>query len=232
MADPPPALGAPSPSHLESFRRDGFVVLAASHLHPTGAALMGAPEVRPGPDHGRVVGAAWGEYSRTLSMAMVSDAAARHDVQSHERQRDTAPHPSLHTRVTLWWPYRSSEICQTNPTVLNSLALTPPRAARRRRAWRSSCSLTTNGRTSRRGTPVSIPGVPRSIHGISRSSTPACRSHSASTGVPSLEQGLTLAHFRAQLEDLRDTSLAFSLNFSTLGTHLRVKWGIWGIHSA
>jgi hypothetical protein len=32
-------------------------------------------------------------------------------------------------------------------------------------------------------------------------------------------QGLTLAHFRAQLEDLRDTSLTSELNLSTFGTH-------------
>jgi len=35
-------------------------------------------------------------------------------------------------------------------------------------------------------------------------------------------QGLTLAHFRAQLEDLRDTSLTLELNLSTFGTHPRV----------
>jgi hypothetical protein len=37
-------------------------------------------------------------------------------------------------------------------------------------------------------------------------------------------QGLTLAHFRAQLEDLRDgnTSLTLELNLSTFGTHPRL----------
>ena len=35
-------------------------------------------------------------------------------------------------------------------------------------------------------------------------------------------QGLTLAHFRAQLEDVRDTSLTLELNLSTFGTHPRV----------
>jgi len=39
-------------------------------------------------------------------------------------------------------------------------------------------------------------------------------------------QGLTLAHFRAQLEGLRDTLLMLELNLSTLGTHPRVvTWG-------
>jgi hypothetical protein len=41
-------------------------------------------------------------------------------------------------------------------------------------------------------------------------------------------QGLTLAHFRAQLEDLRDTSLTLELNLSTFGTHPPVNLGIWG----
>jgi hypothetical protein len=38
-----------------------------------------------------------------------------------------------------------------------------------------------------------------------------------------LGQGLTLVRFRAQLEDLRDTSLTLQLNLSTLGTHPRVN---------
>jgi len=38
-------------------------------------------------------------------------------------------------------------------------------------------------------------------------------------------QGLTLAHFKAQLEDLRDTSLTSELNLSTLGPHPRVNMG-------
>ena len=41
-------------------------------------------------------------------------------------------------------------------------------------------------------------------------------------------QGLTLAHFRAQLEDLRDTSLASGLNFSTFGPYPRVNLGNMG----
>ena len=41
-------------------------------------------------------------------------------------------------------------------------------------------------------------------------------------------QGLTLAHFRAQLEDLRDTSLTLELNLSTLGPHPRVTLGYMG----
>jgi len=38
-------------------------------------------------------------------------------------------------------------------------------------------------------------------------------------------QGLTLVQFRAQLEDLRDTSLTFEINLSTFGTHPRVNLG-------
>ena len=41
-------------------------------------------------------------------------------------------------------------------------------------------------------------------------------------------QGLTLAHFRAQLEDLRDTPLTLELNVSTFGTHPRVNLGYMG----
>jgi len=37
-----------------------------------------------------------------------------------------------------------------------------------------------------------------------------------------LDQGLTLAHFRTQLEDLRDTSLTLDNNLSTFGPHPRV----------
>ena len=45
-------------------------------------------------------------------------------------------------------------------------------------------------------------------------------------------QGLTLAHFTAELEDLRDTSLPFiELNLSTFGTHLRLVFGSCGGHS-
>ena len=40
-------------------------------------------------------------------------------------------------------------------------------------------------------------------------------------------QGLTIAHFRAQLEDLRDTSLTLELNLSTFGTHPRVNLGLY-----
>ena len=36
---------------------------------------------------------------------------------------------------------------------------------------------------------------------------------------PSSSQGLTLAHFRAQLEHIRDTLLTLELNLSTFGTH-------------
>jgi hypothetical protein len=41
-------------------------------------------------------------------------------------------------------------------------------------------------------------------------------------------QGLTLVHFRAQLEDLRDTSLTLELNLSTFGKHPRVSMGYMG----
>jgi len=38
-------------------------------------------------------------------------------------------------------------------------------------------------------------------------------------------QGLTPAHFKAQLEDLRDTSLTLELNLSTFGPHPRINMG-------
>jgi hypothetical protein len=38
-------------------------------------------------------------------------------------------------------------------------------------------------------------------------------------------QGLTLVHFSAQLEDLRDTSLTLALNLSTSTTHPRINLG-------
>jgi len=43
-----------------------------------------------------------------------------------------------------------------------------------------------------------------------------------------LSQGLTLAHFRAQLQDLRDTSLTLELILSTFGLHPRVMLGFVG----
>jgi hypothetical protein len=47
-------------------------------------------------------------------------------------------------------------------------------------------------------------------------------------GGSTLRQGLTLAHFRAHLEDLRDTSLTLEPNFSTFGTHPRFIWVMQG----
>jgi hypothetical protein len=46
--------------------------------------------------------------------------------------------------------------------------------------------------------------------------------------VAGLLQGLTLAHFTAQLEDFQDTSLTLELNLSTFGTHPWVKLGYMG----
>jgi len=40
-----------------------------------------------------------------------------------------------------------------------------------------------------------------------------------------LAAGATLAHFRAQLEALRNTSLTLELNLSTFGTHPRINLG-------
>ena len=45
---------------------------------------------------------------------------------------------------------------------------------------------------------------------------------------PAERQGLTLAHFTAQLEDLRDTSLTLELNLCTFGTHPRIVLGHMG----
>jgi len=41
-------------------------------------------------------------------------------------------------------------------------------------------------------------------------------------------QGLTIAHFKVQLEDLRNTSLTLELILSTFGTHPRVNLGYMG----
>jgi len=45
-------------------------------------------------------------------------------------------------------------------------------------------------------------------------------------GSSTLRQGLTLAHFKAQLEDLRDTSLTLEPNLSTFG---HIHGSIWVI---
>jgi len=59
---------------------------------------------------------------------------------------------------------------------------------------------------------------------------PAPRIHrSACTATSSFPcQGLTLDHFKAQLEDLPDTSLTLELNFSTFGPHPRINLGCVG----
>jgi len=56
------------------------------------------------------------------------------------------------------------------------------------------------------------PGVPRA----GRPHLRLLRRHPRCRGA---EQGLTLAHFTAQLEDLRDTSLTLELNLSIIGTY-------------
>ena len=53
-------------------------------------------------------------------------------------------------------------------------------------------------------------------------------SSSVSRRIFAAVQGLTLAHFKAQLEDLRDTSLTLELNLSTFGPHPRVKLAYMG----
>jgi len=41
-------------------------------------------------------------------------------------------------------------------------------------------------------------------------------------------QGLTLVHFTAQLDDLRDTALTLQVNLSTFGTHPRANLSYMG----
>jgi len=48
------------------------------------------------------------------------------------------------------------------------------------------------------------------------------------TTLPAPSQGLTLARFRAQLEDIQDTSFTLELNLSTFGPHSRVSLGCVG----
>jgi hypothetical protein len=72
-----------------------------------------------------------------------------------------------------------------------------------------------------------------SSSGVASTSSAASAAASTAPSPPaasssSLDQGLTLAHFRAQLEDDRDTSLAVELNLSTFETHPRVKLGCKG----
>jgi hypothetical protein len=56
--------------------------------------------------------------------------------------------------------------------------------------------------------------------------TPSRTPNALSSSTP--RQGLTLVHFRAQLEDLRDTSLTSELNLSTFETHPWVDLGCMG----
>jgi hypothetical protein len=65
-------------------------------------------------------------------------------------------------------------------------------------------------------------------------SAPCCTKSTASVSIgsssatASFRQGLTLAHFRAQLEDLQDRSLTLELNLSTFRTHPEVNLGCMG----
>jgi len=56
-------------------------------------------------------------------------------------------------------------------------------------------------------------------------SSAAALSVAAASRSAASSQGLTLAHFRAQLEDLWDEPLTLELNLSTFGTHPRVDFG-------
>ena len=69
--------------------------------------------------------------------------------------------------------------------------------------------------------------LPSSRAPPSTSRKPPASAPNASSAVAS-HQGLTLAHFRAQLEDLRNTSLTLELNMSTFGTHPRVHLAYMG----
>ena len=50
----------------------------------------------------------------------------------------------------------------------------------------------------------------------------------SSTCARTSRHGLTLVHFSAQLEDLRDTSLTLELNLSTFGAYPRINLGYVG----
>jgi hypothetical protein len=76
-----------------------------------------------------------------------------------------------------------------------------------------------------RGTHRSRGGRSRSRRAARRRGARGACCRAARWGAPrrwSPRQGLTLFHFRAQLEDLRDTSLKLQINPSTFGTHPRV----------
>jgi hypothetical protein len=88
-------------------------------------------------------------------------------------------------------------------------------------AWptRSALSAVRGTRLACRVAIVSEETLRRVVH--RECTADACQASRAATG-----QGHTLAHFRAQLQDLRDTSLTLELNLSTFGTHSRA-WVPW-----
>ena len=81
-------------------------------------------------------------------------------------------------------------------------------------------------------TPTAYTCGPSWISPVPRRPTTACSWRWCSRVVhppgSTSKQGLTLAHFKAQLEDLRDTSLTLELNLSTFGPHPRVKLAYMG----
>ena len=71
-----------------------------------------------------------------------------------------------------------------------------------------------------------VSAAARRSHAAARCSAAFRSSTSARVCAPS--QGLTLVHFSAQLEALRDTSLTLELNLSTFETHPRVNLAYMG----
>ena len=72
------------------------------------------------------------------------------------------------------------------------------------------------------------------LEALEEASTDECQvvRETAVMALQRLRQGLTLAHFRAQQEDLRDTSLTLELNLSTFAPHPPINSGICGTNEA
>jgi hypothetical protein len=69
------------------------------------------------------------------------------------------------------------------------------------------------------------------MYAVTSMLTTSPRSSGLASGMPwqmTSFQGLTLAHFTAQLEDLWDTLLTLELNLSTFGPHPRINLGHMG----
>jgi len=136
-------------------------------------------------------------------------AAVTYSLANFFRERFSPPPPPPPPEMPSSRPNYTNPFTPTHPSSLSHVSLSSP-----------LCSLLPQPT----GWTTSAPRT--KIPACATTKPPCC---ACSTSCPTAwRQGLTLAHFRAQLEVLRDTLLTLKLNLSTFGTPQRVKLGYMG----